>query len=57
MTNGEYVRVKAQVAVLKELLPVYGGKTLENIIQGLEARIAEEEIQAMKRAVESVKLK
>lgn len=57
MTKGEYVRVKAQVAVLKELLPVYGGKTLENIIQGLEARIAEEEIQAMKRAVESVKLK
>ena len=57
MTNGEYIRVKAQIAVLHELLPDYGGKTLENIIQGLEARVAEEEIQAMKRAVESVKSK
>ena len=55
MTNAEYIRVKTQVAVLKELLPVYGGRTLENIIQGLESRIAECEIQAMKRAVASVK--
>lgn len=30
-----------KVAVLKSLLPRYGGKTLECIIRGIEARIRE----------------
>ena len=40
-------------SLLKELVPVYGGRTLENIIQGLEARIKECEGQVLKKAVES----
>ena len=43
MTNGEYIRIKAQIAVLKELLPKYSYRTLDNIIQGLEARVREVE--------------
>lgn len=43
MTNGEYIRLKAQISVLKELLPKYSYRTLDNIIQGLEARAREVE--------------
>ena len=38
MTVGEYIRLKAQVAVLKEVAEEYPGKTIENIIAQLEAR-------------------
>lgn len=38
MTVREYIRLKAQVAVLKEIAMDYPGKTIENIIAQLEAR-------------------
>lgn len=41
MTQAEYIRLKAQVAVLKEVAEEYPGKTIENIIVQLEARLKE----------------
>lgn len=41
MTVREYIRLKAQVAVLKEIAMDYPGKTIENIIVQLEARLKE----------------
>ena len=38
MTVGEYIRLAAQIAILKEIAEEYPGKTIENIIQQLEAR-------------------
>ena len=37
MTAAEYIRLAAQIAVLKELAAEYPGKTIENIIAQLEA--------------------
>jgi|GEM_PF-6636110 hypothetical protein len=36
--NEEALRLTAVISTLRSLLPVYAGRTLENIIQGLEAR-------------------
>ena len=41
MTTAENIRLKAQVAVLRELAETYPHRTIENIIQNLDARIAE----------------
>lgn len=41
MTNRDYIRMKAQIAVLKEICIDYQGKTIDNIIQQMEARIKE----------------
>ena len=38
MTKEEYIRLVAQIAVLKEIAKEYPGKTIENIIVQLEAR-------------------
>ena len=38
MTAAEYIRLVAQIAVLKELAVDYPGKTIENIIVQMEAR-------------------
>ena len=38
MTMGEYIRLIAKIAVLKEVAADYPGKTIENIIVQLEAR-------------------
>ena len=38
MTVGEYIRLVAKIAVLKEIAEEYPGKTIENIIAQLEAR-------------------
>ena len=38
MTMGEYIRLVAKIAVLKEVAEEYPGKTIENIIVQLEAR-------------------
>ena len=38
MTVREYIRLKAQVAVLKEIAMEYPGKTIENVIAQMEAR-------------------
>ena len=37
----EYIRLKAQVAVLREIAKEYPGKTVENIIVQIEARLKE----------------
>jgi hypothetical protein len=37
MTVGEYARLNAKIAVLKEIAIYYSGKTIDNIIQQLEA--------------------
>lgn len=41
MTVREYIRLKAQVAVLKEIAMDYPGKTIENVIVQIEARLKE----------------
>ena len=38
MTQSEYTRLVAQIAVLKEVAEEYSGKTIENIIVQMEAR-------------------
>ena len=38
MTMGEYIRLVAKIAVLKEVASEYPGKTIDNIIVELEAR-------------------
>ena len=38
MTAGEYIRLEAQIAVLKEVSMAYPTKTIENIIAQMEAR-------------------
>lgn len=37
MTNAEYIKLKAKIAVARELAADYPSKTIENIIQQLEA--------------------
>ena len=41
MVNFDYTKTLKQVAILNELLPIYGGKTLDNVVQRLEARLLE----------------
>ena len=38
MTNAEYIRLVAQIAVLREVAMEYPTKTIENIIAQMEAR-------------------
>ena len=38
MTVAEYIRLVAQIAILKEIAEEYPGKTIENIIAQMEAR-------------------
>lgn len=37
MTVGEYARLNAKIAILKEIAIDYSGKTIDNVIQQLEA--------------------
>ncbi len=37
MKHADYIRLTAQIAVLKEITVDYSGKTINNIIQQLEA--------------------
>ena len=43
MTQGEYTRLVAQIAVLREIAEEYSGKTIDNIIVQMEARKKEVE--------------
>ena len=43
MTKEDYLRLVAQIAILKEIAEEYPGKTIENIIAQLEARKKEVE--------------
>ena len=38
MTQSEYTRLVAQIAVLKDVAEEYPGKTIDNIIAQMEAR-------------------
>lgn len=38
MTQGDYARLVAQIAVLKEIAMEYSGKTIDNIIVQMESR-------------------
>ena len=38
MTQGEYTRLVAQIAVLKEIAEEYSGQTIDNIIVQMEER-------------------
>ena len=39
MVQKEYIRIVAQIAVLKDIVEDgYGGKTIDNVIQQLESR-------------------
>ena len=38
MTVAEYIRLVAQIAILKEIAEEYPGKTIENVIAQMEAR-------------------
>ena len=38
MTVAEYIRLVAQIAILKEIAEEYPGKTIENVIGQMEAR-------------------
>lgn len=37
MTAGEYAKLNAKIAILKEIAIDYSGKTIDNVIQQLEA--------------------
>lgn len=39
MTIGEYVRLDAQIVILKEVRQDYQGQTIDNIIRQMEARL------------------
>ena len=43
MTNSDYIRITAQIAILRDIAKEYSGKTIENIITQLEARKKEAE--------------
>lgn len=43
MSKAEYYIIKGQLSVLREVAEVYGGKTIDNIIQQLESRVKEAE--------------
>lgn len=44
MTDRDYTCLKAQLAILKDVAKDYGGKTIENIIHQMEARVKEVEV-------------
>lgn len=41
MTNADYIRLTAQIAMMKDITTEYSGKTINNIIQQIEERKAE----------------
>ena len=41
MTEADRIKITAQIAVLKEIAIDYNGKTIDNIIQQLELRLAD----------------
>lgn len=43
MKQVDYIRMKAQIAILKEIAMEYHGKTIDNIIQQMEATAKEVE--------------
>lgn len=55
MKQADYIRLTAQIAVLKEIAVDYSGKTIDNIIQQLEAikKEVKDEDQENKEALQN----
>ena len=51
MTNSDYIRLQTQIEVLKNIAINYSGKTIDNIIQQLEARKGEIEYLSLISAI------
>ena len=45
MTAADRIKIMAQIAVLKEIAIDYNGKTIDNIIQQLELRLADSNLK------------
>ena len=45
MTAGDKLTIMAQIAVLKEIALDYKGKTIDNVIQQLELRLADSNLK------------
>ena len=45
MTVGDKINIMAQIATLKEIAIDYKGKTIDNIIQQLELRLADSNLE------------
>lgn len=41
MTSADRIKITAQIAILKEIAIDYKGKTIDNVIQQLELRLAD----------------
>ena len=41
MRNNATLRLRAQLSILKDIAKVYGGLTIDNIIQQIESRLKE----------------
>lgn len=41
MTTADRIKITAQIAILKEIALDYKGKTIDNVIQQLELRLAD----------------
>lgn len=48
MTAGDKINIMAQIAILKEIAIGYKGKTIANIIQQLELRLADSNLKQLK---------
>ena len=45
MTVGDRIKIEAKIKVLKEIAIDYNGKTIDNIIQQLELRLADSNLK------------
>ncbi|WP_153082325.1 hypothetical protein [Segatella copri] len=45
MTAGDRIKITAQIAILKEIALDYKGKTIDNVIQQLELRLADSNLK------------
>ena len=45
MTVADRIRITAQIATLKEIALDYKGKTIDNVIQQLELRLADSKLK------------
>ena len=45
ITSADRIKITAQIAVLKEIALDYNGKTIDNIIQQLELRLADSNLK------------
>lgn len=45
MTVADRIKITAQIAILKEIALDYKGKTIDNVIQQLELRLADSKLK------------